>query len=128
MDFRPLPLPTCKATPEREALKGSFLHFFRTVRYAPIGRAPVIFDRAQVVERRAAGESWRDVARALKVGVGTVRRAYHSVPKPHPASVRPMVHLKGLRAHDRVCQNHRQAAVLHDPDHSLAHQRRGIVF
>jgi DNA invertase Pin-like site-specific DNA recombinase len=47
----------------------------------PIGRPPVIFDRAQVVERRAAGESWRDVARALKVGVGTARRAYHSVPK-----------------------------------------------
>jgi DNA invertase Pin-like site-specific DNA recombinase len=41
----------------------------------PIGRPPVVFDRAQVVKRPAAGESWRDIASALKVGVGTVRRA-----------------------------------------------------
>jgi DNA invertase Pin-like site-specific DNA recombinase len=50
----------------------------------PIGRPPVVFDRAQVVKRRAAGESWRNIASALKVGVGTVRRAYRSVPKPPP--------------------------------------------
>ena len=49
---------------------------------APIGRPRVIFDRAQVVARRAAGESWRDIAAALGVGAGTVRRAYHGVPKP----------------------------------------------
>jgi DNA invertase Pin-like site-specific DNA recombinase len=49
---------------------------------APIGRPRAVFDRAQVVRRRAAGEGWRDIAAALKVGVGTVRRAYHSVPKP----------------------------------------------
>jgi DNA invertase Pin-like site-specific DNA recombinase len=35
-----------------------------------IGRPKVVFDRAQVIERRAAGESWRDIASALKVGVG----------------------------------------------------------
>jgi DNA invertase Pin-like site-specific DNA recombinase len=48
---------------------------------ARIGRPNVVFDRIQVLKRRAAGESWRDIAAALKVGVGTVRRAYHSVPK-----------------------------------------------
>jgi DNA invertase Pin-like site-specific DNA recombinase len=53
----------------------------------PIGRPPVVFDRAQILQRRARGESWRSIASALKVGVGTVRRAYHSVPKP-PSSQR----------------------------------------
>jgi DNA invertase Pin-like site-specific DNA recombinase len=48
----------------------------------PIGTPNVVFDRAKVVQRRAAGESCRVIASALKVGVGTVRRAYHSVPKP----------------------------------------------
>lgn len=41
----------------------------------PIGRPKVIFDRAQAVELRIAGKSWRDIARACGVGVTTVRRA-----------------------------------------------------
>ena len=36
-----------------------------------IGRPSVVFNRAQVVERRDAGESWRDIASAFGVGVGT---------------------------------------------------------
>jgi len=48
----------------------------------PIGRPPVVFDRAQVVRRRAAGESWRDIAAALSTR--TARRVYEqgSVAKP----------------------------------------------
>jgi DNA invertase Pin-like site-specific DNA recombinase len=41
-----------------------------------IGRPRVVFGRAQVVALRSAGQSWRDTAEALGVGVGTVRRAY----------------------------------------------------
>ena len=50
----------------------------------PIGRPPVVFDRAQVVRRRAAGESWRDIAAALSVSTRTARRVYEqgSVAKP----------------------------------------------
>ena len=47
-----------------------------------IGRPKVVFDRAQVTARRDAGESWRDIAAAFGVGVGTARRAYApGVPK-----------------------------------------------
>jgi DNA invertase Pin-like site-specific DNA recombinase len=42
----------------------------------PIGAPPVVFDRARLVELRRAGQSWRTIARVLKVSVGTVRRAY----------------------------------------------------
>jgi DNA invertase Pin-like site-specific DNA recombinase len=49
---------------------------------AAIGRPSAVFDRAKIIGLRNAGTSWRDIASALKVGVGTVRRAYHSVPKP----------------------------------------------
>jgi hypothetical protein len=41
-----------------------------------------VFDRAAVVELRAAGGSWRQIAAALSVSVGTVRRVYDGVPKP----------------------------------------------
>jgi DNA invertase Pin-like site-specific DNA recombinase len=48
-----------------------------------IARPPVIFDRAQVVKRRAAGQSWREIAVALGAGVATVHRAFGAgVPKP----------------------------------------------
>jgi DNA invertase Pin-like site-specific DNA recombinase len=48
-----------------------------------IGRPRAIFDRAKVAELREAGESWRDIADVLGVGVGTVRRVYDGgVPKP----------------------------------------------
>ena len=48
-----------------------------------IGRPKAVFDRAKVAELRDAGESWRDIADLLGVGVGTVRRVYDGdVPKP----------------------------------------------
>jgi DNA invertase Pin-like site-specific DNA recombinase len=49
---------------------------------AAIGRPRAVFDRAAVVELRAAGQSWRQIAAALSVSVGTVRRVYDGVPKP----------------------------------------------
>jgi DNA invertase Pin-like site-specific DNA recombinase len=51
---------------------------------APIGRPPVVFDRARVVELRAAGQSWRQIAAALSVSTRTARRVYEqgSVAKP----------------------------------------------
>jgi DNA invertase Pin-like site-specific DNA recombinase len=49
---------------------------------AAIGRPRVVFDRNTVVELREAGRSWRQIAAALSVSVGTVRRVYHGVPKP----------------------------------------------
>ena len=45
-----------------------------------IGRPRVVFDRAGVVELRAAGRSWRQIAAALSASVRTVRRV--SVAKP----------------------------------------------
>ena len=41
-----------------------------------IGRPRAVFDRARVVELRAAGWSWRQIAAALAVSVRTVRRVY----------------------------------------------------
>jgi DNA invertase Pin-like site-specific DNA recombinase len=40
-----------------------------------VGRPKVVFDRERVVELRAQGNSWREIARACGVGVTTVRRA-----------------------------------------------------
>jgi putative DNA-invertase from lambdoid prophage Rac len=40
----------------------------------PIGRPKRRFDRQQVVELRAGGNSYRQIARQLKIGEGTVRR------------------------------------------------------
>ena len=47
----------------------------------PIGRPRAIFNRAQVVERRAAGQSWRDIAAALGISTGTARTVYVNVQK-----------------------------------------------
>jgi DNA invertase Pin-like site-specific DNA recombinase len=50
---------------------------------AAIGRPRAVFDRASVVELRTAGQSWRQIAAALSVGVATVCRVYdQGVPKP----------------------------------------------
>jgi DNA invertase Pin-like site-specific DNA recombinase len=49
---------------------------------AAIGRPRLVFDRARVIELRASGQSWRQIAAALSVGVATVRRVYSGgVPK-----------------------------------------------
>jgi DNA invertase Pin-like site-specific DNA recombinase len=48
-----------------------------------VGRPRTVFDRARVVELRAAGRSWRETAAALAVSVRTVRRVYaQGVAKP----------------------------------------------
>ena len=45
----------------------------------PVGRPKVVFQRAQVLELRNQGKSWREIARYCRVGVTTVRRAYQSL-------------------------------------------------
>jgi DNA invertase Pin-like site-specific DNA recombinase len=57
----------------------------------PIGRPRTIFDRAQVVELRAAGQSWRDIAASLGVSVATAYSAYQAfaVRKPMPCAASP---------------------------------------
>ena len=45
-----------------------------------LGRPRCVFDRNAVHEMRAGGQSWRAIAAHLRVGVGTVRRAYERKP------------------------------------------------
>src|SRR5215467_4164259 len=45
-----------------------------------IGRPRRVFDRGRVLLLREAGQSWRQIASALGVGVGTVRRTAACVP------------------------------------------------
>ena len=50
---------------------------------AAIGRPHAVFDRAAVVELRAAGRSWREIATALGVSTGTARAVFNAgVQKP----------------------------------------------
>ena len=50
---------------------------------AAIGRPRAVFERARVVELRDAGQSCRQIAATLSVGVATVCRVYSGgVPKP----------------------------------------------
>lgn len=42
-----------------------------------VGRPRVVFNREKVVELRQRGKSWREIARACRVGATTVRRAYN---------------------------------------------------
>jgi DNA invertase Pin-like site-specific DNA recombinase len=44
---------------------------------APIGRPPVVFDRARVIELRTAGQSWRQIAATLSVSTRTARRVFY---------------------------------------------------
>jgi len=44
-----------------------------------IGRPRKIFDRQQVVLLRGQGRSWPEIARTMRVGVGTVVRAYRGL-------------------------------------------------
>jgi DNA invertase Pin-like site-specific DNA recombinase len=57
----------------------------------PIGRPIAVFDRHQIAELRRKGHSWREIASALGVGVGTVRRAYPE----RAASAQPCQNLQG---------------------------------
>ena len=47
-----------------------------------IGRPVVVFDRAQVVQMRNQGSSWRTIAATLGISTGTARAAFH-VQKPY---------------------------------------------
>ena len=47
-----------------------------------IGRPKRIFDREQVLRLRAEGRSLREIAKELRVGLGTVTRTLGGVPKP----------------------------------------------
>ncbi|MBZ5677658.1 MAG: recombinase family protein [Acidobacteriia bacterium] len=42
----------------------------------PVGRPKAVFNRDEVVKLRQEGLSWREIARKLRVGAATVRRAY----------------------------------------------------
>ena len=56
---------------------------------AAVGRPHAVFDRAAVVELRAAGRSWREIATELSVSVRSVRRVYaQGVAKPSPQETR----------------------------------------
>jgi DNA invertase Pin-like site-specific DNA recombinase len=44
----------------------------------PIGRPRAVFRRNHVAELRSQGASWREIARRLGAGVGTVRRIYQT--------------------------------------------------
>jgi DNA invertase Pin-like site-specific DNA recombinase len=41
-----------------------------------VGRPKAVFNRDEVVKLRQDGLSWREIARKLRVGAATVRRAY----------------------------------------------------
>lgn len=43
----------------------------------PFGRPKAVFRRDRVVELRRQGRSWRQIAKELDAGVGTVRRAFN---------------------------------------------------
>ena len=51
-----------------------------------IGRPRKVFRRDQVAELRRRGVPWREIARTLGVGVGTVRRAVQQPPIPEETS------------------------------------------
>ena len=44
-----------------------------------VGRPRVVFDRAQVVELRSQGRSWRAIARECGAGVTTIRRIHKAI-------------------------------------------------
>jgi DNA invertase Pin-like site-specific DNA recombinase len=49
----------------------------------PIGRPQAVFSRTRVLELRAEGKSWRQIATSLGVGIATAHRTFQaSVPKP----------------------------------------------
>jgi DNA invertase Pin-like site-specific DNA recombinase len=41
-----------------------------------VGRPKAVFDRDEVIRLRHEGLSWREIARKLRVGAATIRRAY----------------------------------------------------
>src|SRR5687768_5715698 len=47
-----------------------------------IGRPKRIFDREQVLKLRSSDHSLREIAKELRIGLGTVTRTLGGVPKP----------------------------------------------
>ena len=70
----------------------------------PIGRPKAVFPQDQVRQLRAEGLSWRKIARKLRVGVGTVRRASLD-PENQP----------------RACQNPTEQIFMSDPKGTVSH-------
>jgi DNA invertase Pin-like site-specific DNA recombinase len=52
---------------------------------SPIGRPRAVFDRRQVIELRAAGRSWRQIAAALGISTGTARAVFNAGVQKPPA-------------------------------------------
>ena len=74
---------------------------------AAIGRPRAVFDRASVVELRAAGRSWRQIASARSVSVATVRWVYsEGVPKPYSQKTGMLTQSNGLLVAVECAQNH----------------------
>jgi putative DNA-invertase from lambdoid prophage Rac len=76
-----------------EAIKAGQAHARASGR--PIGRPKRVFDRAQVIAMRDQERlSWPAIARRLRVGVGTVRRAYAALANaPQPCQNPPLTNL-----------------------------------
>jgi len=55
-----------------------------TKRGKPIGRPPGVLRRDQIAELRRQGASWREIARKLGAGIGSVGRRYKTLSKDWP--------------------------------------------
>ena len=56
----------------------------------PIGRPRAVFRRDQVLQLRTEGLSWREIARRLGIGEGTVRRVLNDPTRPMEARQNPL--------------------------------------
>ncbi len=71
---------------ERDCIRERVMAGMRNARARgrPIGRPRVVVDALRVAEMREAGASWREIARELKVGATTARRALTRLAKSVP--------------------------------------------
>lgn len=56
----------------------------------PLGRPRVSVDAAEIVRRRQRGESWREIASGMRLGLGTVLRAYPT-PRNAPSAFQKLL-------------------------------------
>jgi DNA invertase Pin-like site-specific DNA recombinase len=68
---------------ERELIRGRVISGLAAAqaRGVRLGRPRRTVDAAQIASLRASGASWREISQQLGVGVGTVCRAFQSLPK-----------------------------------------------
>ena len=68
---------------ERELIRGRVISGLAAAqaRGVRLGRPKVTVDAAQIASLRASGASWRQISEQLGVGVGTVCRAFETLPK-----------------------------------------------